>query len=607
MSQTEIQVELPDSPAGLRSVFTKAITLLEQQFYDRAMVEFSRAMKMDRNKSSKVITEVYKQAQEGGNLERLVSVGANVLAQTPKNVELANLLGNSNRKLGNNKQAMVMYKHCLKVDPKYALASYNLAATLAGLELCDDEAIQEIAHFEALENFQLPDNNTEEIEEFTRIHYELYPEELEAREKIIEDRKKAKEKAKKDALAKKRREEEEREEASPWDSISDMAAAEDRGEVFEEKKKEEIDEEEEEPEEEEEEEPLPPPVFKPKRLLKRIFRGKDEEKKPRQYLALGVYCLQKKFPEEANACFGQLLKQDKTNLDHQCFKILADTFEKGKDEGIKALTALLREHKTHRYSLVNLGYLSQCEGNAFQARQYYFMGYKLLKRSMGYYNITLPLILARKLDNEGNYKEALEIYNPLIDEIDAVELLKRIGALYQLVKAPDEAAKTFKRILKITPKDEEVRQALREILEFYQQRADALLKKNDSAGAAEILEKCIDILPKKSTLIKAIAAYQVLKNYSRVTELQKRLDAMIAAEIKKQLKMKMSEAKAFEDAGKFTAAFQAYEEALYIDPKQEISMKLADMCKLMEREDMVEKITLWFRRLYERRLGRLHN
>ena len=52
-----------------------------------------------------------------------------------------------------------MYQRCLKRDPYFKNAGYNLAATLARAEVYDGTAVSAIAEFESLNHYQLPDNS----------------------------------------------------------------------------------------------------------------------------------------------------------------------------------------------------------------------------------------------------------------------------------------------------------------------------------------------------------------------------------------------------------------------------------------------------------------
>ena len=73
------------------------------------------------------------------------------------------------------------------------------------------------------------------------------------------------------------------------------------------------------------------------------------------------------------------------------------------------------------------------------ARTYFFISCKLLERSGGCYDISTVLAKADELFSQDQKKKALEIYEPLIEEIHTVELLNRIAAMQIEEQKLDEA------------------------------------------------------------------------------------------------------------------------------------------------------------------------
>lgn len=69
----------------------------------------------------------------------------------------------------------------------------------------------------------------------------------------------------------------------------------------------------------------------------------------------------------------------------------------------------------------------------------------------------LRLDKALKYQEEGKYREAIEIYNEIIDlNPENIIVLNNIGVCYLALGNPDKAIEFFKRVIKISPKDSDV-------------------------------------------------------------------------------------------------------------------------------------------------------
>ena len=146
-----------DSDKEVQAILAHAESLLEKNFYDWAAVEFNKALELNPKFASETVTRLFQEMQGGGNPDGMISLGVNVLQMDPKNVELANILGNTYRKKHDWKQAKNMYHYCLKHDPDFKYAFYNLAASVAKLEVADGTAVSAIDEFEKMSDFVLPD------------------------------------------------------------------------------------------------------------------------------------------------------------------------------------------------------------------------------------------------------------------------------------------------------------------------------------------------------------------------------------------------------------------------------------------------------------------
>ena len=132
-------------------------SLLEKNFFDWAAVEFNKAMELNPVIAKETVTKLFQEIQGGGNPDAIISLGINILQSGPDNIELANLIGSAYRKKHDWKRAENMYKHCLKHDAENKFAIYNLAATMARVEVQDGVAVSAINEFEKMSDFVLPE------------------------------------------------------------------------------------------------------------------------------------------------------------------------------------------------------------------------------------------------------------------------------------------------------------------------------------------------------------------------------------------------------------------------------------------------------------------
>ena len=147
--------EEPDKQ--IYEILERGKSLLEKNFFDWAAVEFNNAMELNPELATETVTKLFQEIQSGGNPDAIISLGINILQADPENIELANLIGNAYRKKHDWKRAENMYKHCLKYDAENNFAIYNLAATMAKVEVQDGMAVSAIKDFEKMSDFVLPD------------------------------------------------------------------------------------------------------------------------------------------------------------------------------------------------------------------------------------------------------------------------------------------------------------------------------------------------------------------------------------------------------------------------------------------------------------------
>ena len=555
-----------DPKKELNSILERGKSLLEKNFYDWAAVEFNKALELDPKLAAETVTKLFQEMQGGGNPDGIISLGVNVLKTDPKNVELANLLGNTYRKKHNWNQAKNMYKLCLKHDPDFKNAIYNLAATNAKIEIADGNAVSAIAEFEKMTDFVLPDIQ-EGLENLVKMQQHFTLDADEESEQQTEDVKEGNEIKEGTKVSADKNVKEDTNTGEKADKKADEEEIEAEGNS--------IDSEQ---------------TFN--YIISNLEAESEEESKA--CFRLGIHCLQTMEGEIAKNVFKRLLMREKDNVDLRCFLVLAISIEGDIDNAIKTFQSILVRNPNHRYSTVNLGLLYKRKGMIQKSRVSFFTTFKLLERSQGNYNIDACLQDADKLFEENRTKKALEIYEPLVPEITSQELLIRIAKLNVDDNSWDEAFELYRRILRKNRQNKEAREGIKTVHTAYLTAAENYLKKNDPKNAAVLIDKALNIAVSKKLLQKAINLNHLLENENRAFELEQMLKSYQNKEIQVEVQAKISLAEEAEKNGKYKSAVRYYEEAIKLDPQNSTLKKLVDLCVRIKRPDLAEKVSDWF-------------
>ena len=551
-----------DSHKDVNAILARGKSLLEKNFYEWATVEFNKALALNPKLAAETVTKLFQEMQGSGNPDGTISLGTIVLKMDPKNVDLANQLGNTYRKKQDWNHAKNMYLHCLKYDPDYKNAVYNLAATTAKVEVADGMAISAIDEFEKMTDFVLPDiedgmgklvemqtNFADDTVELNQVQSPENKDEI----KVIpekEEKEDDNEKVKVDTDG----DDDDDDDKDDLDSI-------DAVQTF-------------------------------KYITSNLEAGSTEERNA--VFTLGIYCLKNNETKIAQYSLKRLLMRDKENVDLRCFLVLAISLDGNINDEIKTLQSILGRNPNHRYTNVNMGILLRRKGKIQQSRVSFFTTFRLLERSQGDYDIKACLENAEKLFNDNLEKKALEIYEPLISEITSEVLLHRIAKLYLDKKLLDGALEVYKRILRKNRQNKEAREGIKSIHTAYLIESENFLKKNDKINAAVKIEKALKIAAGTNLIQKAISINMLLKNENRVVELEEMLKDIKRKEIQSKVQEKINKAEEAEKKTDYKGAIRYFQEAIKIEPQNSTLKKLIDLCVHINRPDLTEKITDWF-------------
>ena len=548
-----------DSHKDVNAILARGKSLLEKNFYEWATVEFNKALALNPKLAAETVTKLFQEMQGSGNPDGTISLGTIVLKMDPKNVDLANQLGNTYRKKQDWNHAKNMYLHCLKYDPDYKNAVYNLAATTAKVEVADGMAISAIDEFEKMTDFVLPDiedgmgklvemqtNFADDTVELNQVQSPENKDEI----KVIpekEEKEDDNEKVKVDTDG----DDDDKDDLDSIDAVQTF-----------------------------------------KYITSNLEAESLQEKEA--IFTLGIYCLKNNETKIAQYSLKRLLMRDKENVDLRCFLVLAISLDGNINDEIKTLQSILGRNPNHRYTNVNMGILLRRKGKIQQSRVSFFTTFRLLERSQGDYDIKACLENAEKLFNDNLEKKALEIYEPLISEITSEVLLHRIAKLYLDKNLLDDALEIYKRIFRKNRQNKEAREGIKSIHAAYLIESENFLKKNDKINAAVKIEKALKIAAGTNLIQKAISINMLLKNENRVVELEEMLKDIKRKEIQSKVQEKISQAEEAETRADYKGAIRYFQEAIKIEPQNSTLKKLIDLCAHINRPDLTEKITDWF-------------
>ncbi len=548
-----------DSHKDVNAILARGKSLLEKNFYEWATVEFNKALALNPKLAAETVTKLFQEMQGSGNPDGTISLGTIALKMDPKNVDLANQLGNTYRKKQDWNHAKNMYLHCLKYHPDYKNAVYNLAATTAKVEVADGMAISAIDEFENMKDFVLPD-----IEEGMGILVEMQTnfavDTVEVNQEQSPD-----EKNKTKVMPEKGAKEDNNIKIKT-DTDTDTNDKDDLDSID--------------------------AVQTFKYITSNLEAESLQEKEA--IFTLGIYCLKNNETKIAQYSLKRLLMRDKENVDLRCFLVLAISIDGKINEAIESFQSILGRNPNHRYTNVNMGILLKRKGMIQQSRVRFFTTFRLLEQSKGNYDMKACLENADKLFNNNQKKKALEIYEPLISEITSEVLLHRIAKLYLDKKLLDSALEVYKRILRKNRQNKEAREGIKSIHTAYLIESENFLKKNDKINAAVKIEKALKIAAGVNLIQKAISINLLLKNENRVVELEEMLKDIKRKEIQSKVQEKINKAEEAEKRTDYKGAIRYFQEAIKIKPQNSTLKKLIDLCVRINRPDLTEKITDWF-------------
>lgn len=549
---------------------TKGLAMLDGKMHKQAMITMQQAVKISPATVKDRMSTEFQAYNQSGDNESALSLGLLLIKITPKDFELANTLGNAARKLGNYKQANNLYRHALKVNKKFQIAFYNLAASMGKVDKFDSDATSALYQFKDIREYILPDYmfNHSVIEEITQELLEFNEAartlELESMEMKIDEL------------------ERDGEILEAKDLQIEMEKM--QGKSF---------------------EPEPEQIMERLDELeqKAADSEKDKDEVPGWQFNKGLYSLQVRDGFKANEIFSKLKKQGhKLEYLEMCLALCREI--KGEtDEAIDEMIRLLGPHPFNRYLNVNLGLMYRKLGNRLLSVKYLLVGASLLEKSDGLYRLSDLRRIAEEHLEAGRYKKSLKLYEIIATEVDTAEPWMAMGEILLQMERLDEAADALKKALTIDPEEEMAEHKLRQIHDIYFDRADSFYRDRKYKPSAGLLEKAMRIMKTHETLRQAAAVYKLLKDHNRYDELIEEVEELKQIEKEKeQEELRQSyilKGRAFLSRKQFNQAVENFELAFRMKLDKDVFMFLATIYKKLNRQSEMSSLLSRWNKLVE--------
>ncbi|OGG97390.1 MAG: hypothetical protein A2508_02670 [Candidatus Lambdaproteobacteria bacterium RIFOXYD12_FULL_49_8] len=544
--------------------FAKGMKDLEGKFFNGAMIEFKKALDLAHDLIYPKLLAELDSANSGNQLEAALSIGLNLLKDNNQDFELANKLGNYARELGNYAQAEGLYKMALRVNSHFEKAFYNLAACAARVDTYDDAVKSAISQFDKVEDFVLPDYMGEDPNPGVAIMTRLVEQSEVNFQKSLEERRLTIAKAEKDGNLV-----EASQLRAELKQLGDKAGKITPIEVIAE--------------------------------FDKLVASEPEKAKQHLYNK-GLYALSVHLSKPALEAFEQLSVAEFDLI--ELLKAIALDFAGQRDEAINLVTKNLGENEFSRYNNVNLGLLFKRAGKRFLSAKYLIKTANLLEKSGGIYSMRELVRIAYQSLDEQNFKKAANYLEIAVTEMPDIKMWTKLGETYAALKKYDEAASAFRKALEMDPNDPEANQKIKEVHNYYADKAKGLEAERKLKPAAEYYTKALTILKVPDTMKRAASVFKSLNNLDEADKLIFELHAIEQAERDQQMEVerqaKIKSAKQAMAQRNFRKAVELFEEVFRMKVDKNIFLQLAALYKGMKKFAELEELTQRWAKMVER-------
>jgi tetratricopeptide (TPR) repeat protein len=461
--------------------FDKAIKSLNGKLFKQAMIEFNNALKLDVETIGLKLEKEFKNYHDAGEMEAAFSMGGVLFKVKNKDHQFANQLGNCARKQGNYKSANNFYRHALKINKRFEIAFYNLAASMGKVDRYDEDIKIVLQEIYKTDYFVLPEyaGNKEiikiidtalihknEKEKADRLkNMQLEKDELELRHEFV--------KAKKLGHNMK--------------LLEEKADTPDTEEVFQ-------------------------YFLENIREQKSLDTPEANKALHENQYNLAIYALKKGNGEMAIRVLTEL-KETRNLFEYtDMLRAIAYSLIQEKDKTINIFVKLLGENQNNRYYNVNLGIYYRRTGNRLLAAKYLLIGAVLLEKSDGLYHVSDLIRIANEHHQNGAYKKALKLYHVIISEDENLDVYFSIGEVYITLEHYDKAMEIYFKILEIDKTSEKAKVQLRKIHDHFSQKAGEFFERSIFKQAVKNYELALRAQRLSKTIKRTADIYKFLKD-----------------------------------------------------------------------------------------------
>lgn len=537
-----------ENVSEVEALIAEGQKLMESRLYERAMVEFKKAMDLDVNQANPFLEKILETEQANQNWEGFIAVGSNILQQRPDDLELANALGNAYRRAGNHDQAQKLYDHCLQRDPQHREALFNQAAAMAKADFYDSEAVQIGKSFEKIHRFILP--NVQETEKL-----------LSQLQQLLEEAQ------------------------APPDS-EDAGASSDKRDSDKNK--------------------TTPPPINPKQLVPFLRQKYDVRTKEgfQIFYGLAIHCLQTHAPKTAGILFSKLEESYPANENLKCFHALALAEQGQHQAAINQLVELLGKNPFLRYANVNLGLLYFKHNQQTLGRKYFLRTQNLLNQSEGYYDMDEYQALGEKFLKEEQLEKAKKVYEVVCAEQKTPAVLLRLASILILKKDYDDVEGIIHQIQIIDPENKDAKKLLKKLYHYFYQQAEAAEKNRIFIKALEFYQKCLKIEENQDVFTKLILVCRSLNNKALQRQYEAQFyhwkEARRLEEMEAHRQHKIEEGLKLIKMRRLHKAISVLEGALRLKPDKDLFIKIARLYQKSRQADLIPDLTARYNQMVER-------
>jgi tetratricopeptide (TPR) repeat protein len=528
--------------------FAEGMEHLDNKFYNVAMIAFAKAMELDPDDVFPRLINELDNAVASGETEAALAIGLNLLKQKSDDFELANKLGNYARELKDYKQANGLYKTALKINKNYRIAYYNLAASIAKVDIFDEAIVSAISPFENLTEYKLPDylgddkivdQMTDKIKEAKHVYVQDKVQEL-----LLDKDLKTKENnpvaiTEIDL------------EIKNLNKLAEQVNSEDIIKEFKNK----IDGD-------------------PENILMHRFN-------------LILYSLANRETDTAIEVLDIIPIEAVEHLD--LLNAIAMEQKGQLQEAIDVLVRLLGKNEYNRYCNVNLGLMLRKANKKFLSVKYLIKTAHLLKKSNGLYSMKELLQKANEEYEQGRNKKALNHFKIAVTEIPDPEIWISIATIYMEGKKYDEAVSALHKVLKIDPESEIAQKRLKEIHDHYLNKGDTLVAERKFKPGVDYYIRAFKTLKLPETAKKAADIYKQMNNVAKEQEMRSLWKKLIAEEKARQeeemRQTLIAKGKRLLEEDKISNAIGSFEAAFLMKVDHNIFLQLATLYKEMNKKE----------------------